>query len=235
MADIQERARELANQHVLEEMSPEADKLMSNANTPKKVASEESLVSQDLVNFVADYERFKPEAYYDKEGSVWTIGHGLTQYTDGTPVKEGDTIEEKDSLEQLKVHLNRRAATVKAGVPVSLKQNELDAFTSLLYNSGNTWDSLMGSLSKDGAARTALARRDIDGVVSGLFDPQEGIRKAGGATLEGLQRRRLDEMDIFYAGDYSRKNYTSSSSRIPDLAQKNKPDLPERKPLTPSE
>jgi hypothetical protein len=53
------------------------------------------------IPLVKQNEGFKSKAYYDKLGKVWTIGTGITRYSDGTPVKEGDVISAQKNDEEL--------------------------------------------------------------------------------------------------------------------------------------
>ena len=49
---------------------------------------------------LANDEGFRGHAYLDTQ-DTWTIGYGSTRHADGTPVKEGDTISERDAREEL--------------------------------------------------------------------------------------------------------------------------------------
>ncbi|WP_298235924.1 glycoside hydrolase family protein [uncultured Azohydromonas sp.] len=69
-------------------------------------------------------------------GDVPTIGPGLTQRADGTPVQLGDRITPLDGARRSLAHIQRDEAGLKRCVTVELHQAEYDAYLSLAYNIG---------------------------------------------------------------------------------------------------
>ena len=62
-----------------------------------------------------DREGFRDEAYQDHLGN-WTIGHGITSYPDGTPVKKGDVVTPETAETLKNYHLNIATNSAKNNV-----------------------------------------------------------------------------------------------------------------------
>jgi GH24 family phage-related lysozyme (muramidase) len=60
---------------------PDAPKPPTSKPAVKQVETDPIKIAIPLVK---QNEGFKSKAYYDKLGKVWTIGTGITRYSDGT-------------------------------------------------------------------------------------------------------------------------------------------------------
>lgn len=85
--------------------------------------------------FLQHEEGCRLTAYRDSVG-VLTIGYGNTFYTDGSPVKEGDTITQEQADELFDAIIAPFEATVSNETREDLTQNEFNALVSLCYNIG---------------------------------------------------------------------------------------------------
>jgi lysozyme len=81
---------------------------------------------------IVGYESFRDTAYNDGVG-VSTIGFGTT-----TGVKPGDRITVTEALARIKGDLTAAERALKRCVTVPLYQHEFDAYTSFIYNVGQT-------------------------------------------------------------------------------------------------
>lgn len=69
------------------------------------------------LNFISQYEDFRPEAYWDPIGKVWTIGFGSTKHLNGNAVKKGDKLNEKEAQQYLQEYVNKSYAELKKVFP----------------------------------------------------------------------------------------------------------------------
>lgn len=146
-------------------------------------------VDPRLVEMIAVFEGFRPEAYRDQAG-VWTIGYGHTK-----GVAAGDRISHEAAREMLEQEIAEFRAAVEKAVSAPALPHEIDAFTSLAFNIGAT--AFAGS--------TALKRfnaGDREGAADALLwwdkitDPTTGKKRVS----NGLRRRRQMERSLFLTG-----------------------------------
>jgi lysozyme len=153
-----------------------------------------SLVSDNLIDFVKSFEGFFANKYYDCVG-VLTQGYGMT----GAEIENlPDAISEETASDMLKDLINKNYATVVKkdldSKGVTLKGNELDALVSFAYNCGT--GALLGST----LYRNVVAGiRDSDTITANF----QAWSNGGGQRIEGLYRRRTKEANIFLNGDYT--------------------------------
>lgn len=90
-------------------------------------------VSEAGFQFIRDWEQFRPTAYWDKLGQVWTIGYGTT---DG--VKQGDTITRADAELRMREYVRRSEPQILKLIKPSvvIRQCEIDALAAFVYNLG---------------------------------------------------------------------------------------------------
>lgn len=126
------------------------------------------------------YEGLRTEAYRDSVGR-WTLGWGHTK-----DVVEGDTCTLQQAEDWLCEDLHEAESCIARSVTVPLNQCQFDALASFTFNlgSGNLRSStllkLLNSGDYLGASRQFLV-----------------WYRAGGKILEGLTKRRMDEMKLF--------------------------------------
>lgn len=155
-------------------------------------------ISDKGVKFIASFEGFLPDAYWDKTGKVWTIGFGHTK-----GVKKGDHITRKQGYDFLQEDCNKAVSAVNKyaakktewstpeprNKKYSFTQTEFDALVSFTFNCGAGNLKILladGTRSKDVIAQKILQ-----------YD------KSGGLKLRGLTRRRKAENILFTQGRYT--------------------------------
>ena len=123
---------------------------------------------------------------------VWTIGYGNTFYADGTPVKEGDKIDQATANQLFDIILDKFEKQVKMllgdTLLVTLPKEAIDALVSLAYNIG-TGVFAKSTLLK----RIKLNKLDFDGIEAAFMM----WVKSNGKVLNGLVRRRAAEFDMY--------------------------------------
>ena len=137
--------------------------------------------SEGLVKAAMRFEGFRPLAYWDANGKVWTIGFGET-----LGVKQGDTTTIPAAVKRLNTRLQYfcTAACGMAGVP--LTQGQADAITDFAYNAG------LGNLQKSTLLKDLKALDYNDAATEfGKWN------KAGGKVLVDLTTRREAEREWF--------------------------------------
>lgn len=134
-----------------------------------------------MYELIKEFEGFRSEAYKCPAGQ-WTIGYGSTMYEDGTKVKEGDTINEKDA-ERLLEHYCRNRIKLPKG-RWSFRQEE--SLCSLIYNIGQ------GAFDRS-KLKKALENEDWHTA----YNNWDWYR-ANGRILPGLVRRRNREREQFF-------------------------------------
>lgn len=140
-------------------------------------------ISQKGFDLIKLFEGFSSTAYKDVVG-IWTIGYGTIKYPNGKKVQPGDTCT-KDQAEQYLIHDTKWV--VDALKPYShLKQNQIDALSSFIYNVGAT------------AFNTSTLKKYIDSGNMDLAANEFGRwNKAGGKVVKGLTLRRAKEKSLF--------------------------------------
>jgi lysozyme len=161
----------------------------------------ESSMSQDGIDFLKNFEK-APEQYRADDGE-----YAIIPYPDadgqsigyGHLIKEGENFDGPITKEEaeylLKKDLEWSANAVENLVTIDLTQNQKDALTSLVYNIG------ADKFSKS-ETRTKLNEGDFEGMATEWRE----FRMSEGKVLGGLEKRREDELDIFFNGDYTRND-----------------------------
>ena len=93
------------------------------------------MINEDSKNLIKFFESCALTAY-QCPAKVWTIGWGATKYNDGTKVKPGDKITQKQADELFEALLTEFEAGVKKLIKVPLSENQLGAVVSFAYNCG---------------------------------------------------------------------------------------------------
>lgn len=132
------------------------------------------------MNIVKFYEGLRLQAYLCPAG-VPTIGYGHTQN-----VKLGMTCNQKQAEEWLESDFFLAKRDVKAVVKVPLKENQLDALASFVFNLGVRKLIQSTLLKKLNAGDYSGAACEFDKWVFG-----------GGVKLKGLVKRRAAERQLF--------------------------------------
>ena len=145
------------------------------------------MYSNQAVELIKKYEKFVDKTYLCSAGKK-TIGYG-TRLDYHPEIKKNVCITEPKATELLKTDLNKMVTPViKNNVKVKLKQNQLDALYSLIYNIG--MDKFVNS--------NLLKMLNIGKFKKMKKDWQE-FQMADGKVLKGLVRRRQEELALFFA------------------------------------
>jgi lysozyme len=131
-------------------------------------------------SLIKKWEGLRLEAYLCP-ANVWTIGYG---HTGG--VLKGQTVTEAEANDLLTKDLKRFEDAVNFMVKVTLNQNQFDALVSFTYNVGT------GALSTS-TLLTQLNKGNYTCVPAQL----RRWNKAGSRVLEGLKKRREDEVKLW--------------------------------------
>lgn len=144
---------------------------------------------RDVLPFTKAHEGFRENAYKDTQG-VWTIGYGQTTIN-GRPVKEGDTIREKDASTFVQRRIRENAYSMYKRHPwmEKLSQNALAAAYDLAYNLG---DGIFTKENSPGFNRRLAAGEDPEKVLWSEYGTYLGGKDATPETRKGLKNRRDD-------------------------------------------
>ncbi len=131
--------------------------------------------------FVARWEGWSAEAYWDSLGSVWTIAYG---HTGG--VKAGEVWSKAKGLAMLTRDLHTAARAVSRNIKVKLAVRQRIALISLVYNCG------------PGAVEGSTLQRKLNaGNYLGAANEFLEWSHAGGEVVQGLLNRRREERWLF--------------------------------------
>lgn len=151
------------------------------------------LVSQKGIDMIARFEGFRSQAYRCSAGR-WTVGYGTTRYPDGTPVKRGDMITEKNAKVLMYDDINdhiRPAMEYAEAHGLEYTEDQWSALASFSYN--------LGAYKLIGGSKIAIAFKanDLMGVYKGLMN-HVYVKKWGiPRKLQGLVNRRRAEQELF--------------------------------------
>lgn len=146
--------------------------------------------SDDCYEIIKHYEGLKLEAYLCPAG-IPTIGYGSTFYTDGKPVKPGDTITQQQAEDLLPAIVTKYAIEVNQQVKRKLYQHEFDALVSFVYNTG------VGAFGNSTLLRYVNRNKPILDIMCEFYK----WNKSKGRVLGGLVRRRATEAQLYQTGE----------------------------------
>lgn len=165
-------------------------------------------MNSNIYNILKVSEGLRLNAYQDVVG-VWTIGIGATFYQDGTKVKKGDKITEKQAIDLCEYHFETFKKQVQKVVKSNVNSNQLDALTLFAFNLG------IGSLTTSTLLKKVNANPN---------DPNIEIEfnkwiYAGKKVYQNLVKRRKSEVAVYF----SKTNYSSGGGLLETLKEnKNK-------------
>lgn len=143
-------------------------------------------ISEYGINFIAEFEGFREQAYKDVAG-VWTIGYGST-----LGVQPGQTITKEAARARLEREIEGYEDAVEQLCVVPPNQNQFDALCSFAYNVG------VNGL-RSSSVLKAHNRGDFDSAARAF----SLWNKAGGRVYRGLTRRRAAEAALYLEPLYS--------------------------------
>ena len=141
------------------------------------------------LNLIIEFESFESEAYPDPltKADPWTIGYGTTVYPNGSRVRKGDKITEKQSKEYLLHEVDSIVGTLEKKVPYwsQMNPNQRSALISFAYNLGAGFFNSSGF----NTISSRLRNKEWDKVPEALLL----YRNPGTHVEAGLLRRRKAE------------------------------------------
>lgn len=149
-------------------------------------------ISKTGLDLIKKYEGFYENAYVCPAG-VMTIGWGTTKWphaVDGKVVKKGEKISRAEADFILEQQVNEHAQQLWKYIKVPLTQNQFDALASFAYNLG------ANILAKDAALTSYINKKDWANTTRVMLM----YIKAAGKKLDGLEKRRKDEVALFSNG-----------------------------------
>ena len=140
-------------------------------------------VSLKTVGIIKRFEGFRSSVYLDSARRP-TIGYGhLITSSDGDLATRVLSEDEAQSLLMADIQIK---ADISPHLRVTLNENQFDALTSLCFNIG------YGNFSKS----TVLQKVNVGQIVE-AYEYFGHWRRAGGAVIDGLMKRRFAELFIF--------------------------------------
>lgn len=155
-------------------------------------------MNQKAIELLKRYEGFRANAY-KCPSNVVSIGYGSTFYMDGSPVKMGDIITEKDAEILLTKVVDDFKINVKRLLPYTLPEDAIDAVVLLVYNIG------LGAFTK--SALLKRIKEDVKGFDAIESEWNKWVH-SGKKVLQGLVKRRKEEFQLYKAAVLSQ--YTKS-------------------------
>jgi len=142
-------------------------------------------VSSAGLDFIAGQEGFKSNVYYVGGKGNPTIGYGH-ELQPGENFSGGIT--KAQAYQFLKQDAGIAVNAINKYVRVSLNQNQFDALTSYIYNTGSLRGTqLLNNLNSGNFPGAAL---------------QMDINTSVGVFMQGLENRRITERNLFLYGTY---------------------------------
>ena len=154
------------------------------------------LASDDLLDFLKDYEKFYAMPYIGLDSQNRTVGYGhVITPEDGTKYDNGIT--EEEATELLKRDLERVVYQYLnpwlEDNSIVLTQQQYDALVSFTFNLGQSWMNGSG-----------LSEALLSGDFSEVGAQMMRWVNVNGKPSAGLYRRRNDEVNMFENGSYER-------------------------------
>ena len=138
-------------------------------------------VSNGLIEALKEFEKFRPKAYWDKHGKVWTCGYGTTLH-----ITENSTCMEEQALKWVRRDIAPIERFLNTVSEINT-QNKFDACADFCYNLGTP------TFKKS----TLLKRIQNKYPLSSIQDGFRMYVYSNHVKLEGLVKRREYEAQLF--------------------------------------
>lgn len=109
--------------------------VVATVKHPRTAIAALSLSATALVALIT-HEGWSDKAIIPVKGDVPTVGPGLTQRPDGSPVQMGDTVRPVEGIQRSLAHIQRDETTLKRCVTAPLSQVEYDLLVDFAYQYG---------------------------------------------------------------------------------------------------
>lgn len=146
--------------------------------------------SKNAVNLIKKWEGLFLKSYLCP-AKVWTIGYGSIRWQDGSPIKRGQTITEKQATDLLLLEIKEKSDALDA-LNLNINQNQFDSLVSFIYNLG------IGAFIRSTLLRLIRQNPKDNLLISAEFLKWNKIRQNGKLIpLQGLTNRRRDEIALY--------------------------------------
>jgi lysozyme len=143
--------------------------------------------TNQAVELIKKFEKFVDKTYLCSAGKK-TIGYG-TRLDYHPEIKKNICITEPKAIELLKTDLDKLVTPViKDNVTIKLKQNQIDALYSLIYNIG-----------MDNFVNSNLLKMLNNKKFNNMKKDWQEFQIADGRVLKGLVKRRQEELSLFFS------------------------------------
>ncbi len=178
--------------------------------------------SEDLINYLKGFESFRDKAYQleykDKNGNIvketwadgspkYTIGWGLTQYSNGKKVGPNDVITEEQAEKAMRDYLSSKYNAIKRMLPnwELMPQHTKDGIYSMVYRAGSLDNSPNFSANLSNAFADGVMTKDEYLRVLSEMDFTHG-----GNLLDRAQRNAALLGGLYNYADNSSINYATT-------------------------
>lgn len=173
---------------------------IEKTNTESSTKLLEMHVSEQGIEFIKNYEKFRSKPYQATKNGKNTIGYGH----EIQPNESFSEITEEDANILLKKDLEFFEEGIKRNYKseknIPLTQNQFDALISLEYNIGRSKLVTQSGILNDIGSGSPNSE-----IISKFLS----YKYSGTEYMLGLEKRRYDELEMFLYGDYIRNNDTS--------------------------
>ena len=154
-------------------------------------------ISQEGITLIKHYEGCPKDAEgnavsYRCAAGKATLGYGSLKLIDGSPVQDNMSITMKEAEELLAHELEEYEGYINDMVTVPLKQNEMDAMVSWVFNLGPT-----------NLKNSTFLRVLNEGKYHEVPEQIKRWNKVNGKVNEGLVKRRKSEALLFECQDWT--------------------------------
>lgn len=146
------------------------------------------IINQQTLSLIKEFEGFS-HLVYECPAGLDTIGYGHV-VSDAEKVKYKFGISEKEATDLLISDCKIVLQCLSKLIKVDLKENQLDALISLVFNIGCTRFGKSRGLAYINQYNFDLAKKE-------LFDSKLGFVKIGDTISNGLVRRRQKELELW--------------------------------------
>lgn len=171
---------------ITEQYLGQAPKKIENPFDFGNVLSSVNNVSAQGVDLIKKYEKFDDKEYIDDAGKL-SIGYGTRlKYH---PELKNKKINDEVATAYLKKVLDSEVVpSIKRNIKIPLNQNQLNAVASLIYNIGS-------SKFANSKLLKAINSKNINEIIKNWQE----FRLGDGEILDGLVKRRAEEIKLFFS------------------------------------